>query len=158
MTGNDLLYFVTLPYALVWLGLFLAMAFGVVFWGMRVLRVPKQEMASAKSRMYLVFFAWGADIIAVLVSLILMSSISKYIPYFDGVHSEWGIAYEHAQLKAILYSFCVLALHAALLLFSYFGFQKTIPDRAKCNKLFRLYLAVSTILLESICMVLSFLL
>jgi len=75
---------------------------------------------------------------------------SEDAPFFSGIHTEAGLALEGAFGAAVVYSLCVLALHAAVLSLSYVVFLRTIKHSRKRKKLFFTYMAASSVLLEAV--------
>lgn len=84
------------------------------------------------------------------LSLIAMLLISYKIPYFERVHSEWGIAYENAYGPAAVYIACWMLLYAALLIPAWLFVKRKIVLRQR--RFFGWYLLFSvTILAVLLC-------
>jgi hypothetical protein len=121
-----------------------------------IVKLSKEEIVNRKgSLLPLAFSAWGCNIIALAASLGIMDIVSFSIPFFDGIHSEWGIAFANAYVPALIYIICLALLHAALLLFSHFAFKKRITIRPKRIKMLTVFI-VSSVLVWAFIMCFGF--
>lgn len=135
------------PFCFVWMALYLLKSFVLIRSGIKLLKINRDEITTINGSLKtLILSVWGIDIGAVLASLLIIYQISIRVPFFSGVHSEWGIAFENAYYQAGVYIVCWVALYALMLLVSYVRFKKVLADKPKRNVLFIAYVAVSVAL------------
>lgn len=132
-----LLLFLFTPLAFAWLALLLGICFAIVYTCKRAFRIKREEIKHPKgSLVSLTFQVWGIDVAAWLVSFVTMFLVTYRMPFFEGINSEWGIAFEHAYPQAYVFLAIWAVFYAALMLPSYFCFKKRIVDRTKRNMTF----------------------
>lgn len=89
---------------------------------------------------------WAIDVAAWLVSFITMFFVTYRMPLFEGINSEWGIAYEHAYPQAYVFLAIWAVFYAALMLPSYFCFKNKIEDKVKRNRMFLCFILISAVI------------
>lgn len=131
----------------VWLGVLLGICFAVVYIGKRLFKLQKEEIAEPKGTLLpLTLATWGIDIGAVILSFIFVLTVTYNMPFFSGIHSEWGLAAENAYFPAAVYLFWWAALYAAMMLPAYFVFKRYISDSRKRNRMFWTFIGSSAVI------------
>lgn len=143
--GYSILFLVIPPYSLIPIGLLLGISFASLYLGKRASRVQSGDIAHSRGSLISIGFAmWGISVCAMYLSLFIMFQISNEIAFFNGIHSEWGIAFENAYVPAAVYIVCWTLLHAALQFPSLFLLRRRVPG--KYRQIYTLYLLYSTVL------------
>jgi|GEM_PF-3753138 len=126
----------------------LAICFVVLYTAKNKLKICREEIANPKGSMLrLVIKAWVMDVTALYISLIIMLIVSMIVPFFSGIHSEWGMAYDQAYFPAVVYIFGWSLLYAILSFSSiYCVYGSEITDRWKSKKLFLAFTVTSAII------------
>ena len=111
-------------------------SFAVLYIMKAIVKVSKDEIANKKGSMVpLVLILWGFNVGALLAALGIMDIVSFSIPFFEPIHSEWGIATTGGYFQGAVYCACLALLHGGLLSFSYFFFKRKILNRSKRIKI-----------------------
>ena len=113
--GYSVLYILFPPYCLLPIALLLGISFLAVRLSKGICALRREDIANRRGSLTpLTFALWAVSVGGMYLSLIAMLLISYKIPYFERVHSEWGIAYENAYGPAAVYIACWMLLYAAL--------------------------------------------
>lgn len=140
--------FILLPQTfLLMAALLLAVSFVAIYSMKGILKLKREEIANEKGRLTpLTFAAWGVNVAALSVSLIIMDCITLHNPFFSIIHSEWAGSTPHAYTPEIVYIAILAALHGVLLLFSCFVFRKWIINRRKRIGFSIVYIVASAVI------------
>ena len=134
------------PACFIWIVFLLIECVLIMKLGGRILNLSEVGVMDAKSTFTnFTMKVWGIDILAMLVSSILMLIITSAMPFFADVYSEWGIAAENAYFQAVIYVLIWVVLYSGLLSPSYVIFKRKIKDSSKRKKLFVSFIAISAL-------------
>ena len=125
--------------------LLLGVSLGVVLPGKRFFAIKTEEILARKgSLLPLSFAAWGINLAALYVSLLLWFIMLCTIPFFRCLLSEFRFEGEDYTLELVIATICLILIYGGLLFFSYFCFKKQIKNPSKRNRLFFLFVSAST--------------
>ena len=140
--GYSVLYILLPPYCLIPIAVLLGISFVAVGLSKRICVLRREDIANRKGSLTpLTFALWAVSVGAMYLSLIVMLLISYQMPFFEGVHSEWGIA-ENAYEAAAVYIVCWMLLYAALQTPAWLFVKRKIASGSR--RFFGLYLLFST--------------
>lgn len=123
----------------------LGISFAAVYLGKRICHINRTDIVNLNGSLIPTTFAlWGISVGALDISLILLLLVSSNIPFFNGVHGEWGIPFENAYGPAVVYIACWMALFALLQLPSILVLKKKVLR--KPGTIFALQLLSSTVI------------
>lgn len=129
---------------LILLSILIVISFVSLYSMKRIVNLTNEQIVNKKGSLVpLAFTAWGFNISALSVALIIMDVISSEIVYLQAIHSEWGGSTEQARTPELIYIVCLALLHAGLLLFSYFSFKKRIISKPKRIKMYIAFIVSS---------------
>lgn len=147
--GYSVLFILFPPYCLLPIALLLGISFAAVGISKGICVVRREDIATRKGSLIPTTFAlWAVSVGAMYISLIVMLLISSAIPFFDSIHSEWGIAHEHAYVPAAVYIACWMLLYAALQTPAWLFVKRKIASVSR--RFFGWYLFFSTVMLAFI--------
>ena len=131
------------------IALLLGISFAAVGISKGICVLRREDIATRKSSLTPMTFAlWAVSVGAMVLSLIAMLLISYKIPFFESVHSEWGIAHENAYGPAAVYILCWMLLYAALQTPAWLFVKRKIASVSR--RFFGWYLFFSTVILAFI--------
>jgi len=128
--GYGILSFLIPWSALIILALLLGISFAGAYLGKVVFKIRRKDIANRKGSLVpTVLILWGFSAAAMYISVFTMLAISSAIPYFNGVHSEWGFAHENAYGPAAVYIACWMLLYAILQIPGFFVVKRMLLRR-----------------------------
>ncbi len=149
LLGYSVLYILFPPYCLLPIAMLLGISFAAAGISKGICVLRQEDIATRKGTLTRVTFAlWAVSVGAWYLSLITMLLISYRMPFFDGVHSEWGIAHEHAYGPAAVYIGCWMLLYAVLQTPAWLFVKRKIASVAR--RFFGWHLLFSTAILTAI--------
>lgn len=147
--GYSALYILLPPYCLIPIALLLGISLIAVSLSKRICALQREDIANRKGSLKPMAFAlWGVSTAAMYTSLVAMLLISYNIPFFAGIHSEWGIAFEAAYGTAAVYIVCWMLLYTALQTPAWLIVKNKILREP--GRFFAWYLLLSTIILAAL--------
>ena len=144
--GYSVLYILLPPYCLIPIAVLLGISFAAVSLSKGICVLRREDIANRKGSLTpLTLALWAVSVGAMYLSLIVMLLVSYQMPFFEGVHSEWGIAYENAYGAAAVYIVCWMLLYAALQTPAWLFVKRKIASVSR--RFFGWYLLFSTAIL-----------
>ena len=151
MFGYIIILWIIIPYNVGWFLLLCILHVVVLAIGGKMVKITEGPNPQKIQSLFKVIpFTCLMNVSGTIVSVFLMGFISILIPFFEGVHSEWGITNIYELIVAIIYSFHVIAIYSVVYSLSYFSFKKHVIHEKKRHTLFTASLVSSALLFEGI--------
>mgnify|MGYP001013400421 CR=1 FL=1 len=143
--GYSILLFLVPPICAIPAALLLGITFAALHLSKWTSVLQREDVAHPKGSLVSTGFAvWGISSGAMAAALITTLIVTSFFPFFEGIHSEWGLAYENAYGPAAIYLAIWTLLHAALQFPSIFVLKKRVPG--KYGRVYVWYLLFSTVI------------